>query len=130
MKNIEEITNVTELQEWITAHNNFSTCDVEENAFTVLCPQDLGLTIHFESDEDIDTIIDRTIEVFEDFDADDEFTELWCQEFAEHNHFTPSTCAATTGIRTVRIVIPGYVAGLFAACRFCVEEINFISGNQ
>ncbi|GHT18519.1 hypothetical protein FACS1894189_6520 [Planctomycetales bacterium] len=90
MKKSNEIQNVKELLEWIAAHSNFGVMDEGENYFYVQCPRDTSVSVRFENEDDINEIIFKTIERFEDFDADDEFTELWSHEFAEHNHFTPS----------------------------------------
>ncbi|GHT26155.1 hypothetical protein FACS18942_03090 [Planctomycetales bacterium] len=90
MKMSAKIQNIEDFQKWIAAHSNFGISEKGDDFFTVECPCDASVSVHFENEDDINEIILKTIERFEDFDADDEFTELWSHEFAEHNHFTPS----------------------------------------
>jgi hypothetical protein len=40
--------------------------------------------------DNISDIISDTARQLEEFDADEQFMELWSKEFAEHNHFSPS----------------------------------------
>ena len=89
MEPTKKITNVAELLDYIL-EQNFSVIEAEDNYFTIQCPRDASVTVMYEKDDDIEDIIAETIKRFEDFDADDEFTELWSVEFAEHNHFSPS----------------------------------------
>ena len=85
-----KITCLTELIEWI---DNSKTCCISEQGddyFYIETPNDGDVFINLETDDDIDDILYRTIELLESFDADERFMELWSKDFAEHNHFSPS----------------------------------------
>jgi hypothetical protein len=90
MEQKEKITSLQELIDWIDNSDICYVADNGETAFVVHAPNDAEWTIQFEKDDDIDTIIPKTIRQLEEFDADNEFMELWSVEFANHNHFKPS----------------------------------------
>ena len=85
-----KINCLTELIEWI---NNSKTCCVseqEDDYFYIEAPNNADVFINLETDDDINDILYRTIELLENFDADERFMEIWSKDFAEHNHFKPS----------------------------------------
>ena len=90
MKQKNKIKNKEELLDWIEDNFYAYRIEDEEDFFTLQAPRDASVTVCFEKDDDIDEIILKTIERLEDFDADNEFMELWCVDFANHNHFSPS----------------------------------------
>ena len=86
----KEINSLQELIDWI---DNSKICcfeEISEEYFIIEAPNNATWQIQFKKDDEIDDIILKTIEQLEKFDADNEFTELWSKDFAEHNHFTPS----------------------------------------
>jgi hypothetical protein len=89
METVKQVTNVEELLDYIL-EQGFSIIEAEDNYFTVQCPRDASVTVMYEKGNDIEDIIAETITRFEDFDADEQFMELWSVDFAEHNHFKPS----------------------------------------
>ena len=90
MEQETQITNIEELIDWITFTHRCFSVDIEDNGLYIQAPNNAGIFISIEKDDDIDDIISRTIERFEDFDTDEQFMELWSKDFAEHNHFKPS----------------------------------------
>ena len=90
MEQKTEITNIEHLMDWITSVHCCFGVDIEDNGLYIQAPNNADVFVNIEKADDIDEIISRTIERFEDFDADEQFMELWSKEFAEHNHFTPS----------------------------------------
>ena len=85
-----KITCLTEFIEWI---DNSKTCCVSErgdNYFYIETPNDGDIFINLETDDDIEDILCRTIELLGNFNADERFMELWSKDFAERNHFKPS----------------------------------------
>ena len=85
-----EFNNLQELLDWIESG---SDCHIEETGkdyFVVEAPNNATWQIQFEKSDDIDSIISKTIEQLEEFDADERFTEYWSADFANHNHFKPS----------------------------------------
>jgi len=93
MKNMKQKTKITSLRElidWICNNSDCTVFGIEEDNFTVEAPNNATWQIQFKTDDDIDAIISKTICQLEEFDADNEFTELWNVDFANHNHFKPS----------------------------------------
>ena len=89
LKPVEKIKCLQDLFGWIEKQDRAGILETGKNYFTVECPNDAAVTVAFNTGDSIDEIIDKTIECFEYFDSNEKFTELWCQEFAVHNHFTP-----------------------------------------
>jgi len=90
MEQKNEIKNLRELFNWI---NNNKTCYVseqEDDCFYIEAPNNADVFVNIEKENNIGDIIFRTIERLKDFDADEQFMELWSKDFAEHNHFKPS----------------------------------------
>jgi hypothetical protein len=85
----EKINCIQDLFEWFEKQDCAGILETGDDYFTVECPNDAAVTVDYDTGDSIDKIIDKTIECFEDFDADERFTELWCQEFHAHNHFSP-----------------------------------------
>jgi hypothetical protein len=69
MEQKKQITNVEELVDWITTTHR------------VQAPNNADVFINIKKDDNIDDIIFRTIERFEDFDIDERFTELWDKNY-------------------------------------------------
>ena len=85
-----KITCLNELFEWI---DNSDICCVSEKGddyFYIETPNDGDVFISVEKDGNIDSIISCTIELLQNFDADERFTELWSKDFAKRNQFKPS----------------------------------------
>jgi len=85
-----EINSLQELIDWI---DNSKICcfeEISEEYFIIEAPDNATRQIQFKKDDEIDDIILKTIEQLEEFDADNEFMELWSVDFAKHNHFKPS----------------------------------------
>ena len=85
-----KITCLKELIEWI---DNSKVCCVSEqgdNYFYIETPNDGDIFINIETDDNIDDILYSTIELLENFSADERFMELWSKDFSERNHFKPS----------------------------------------
>jgi hypothetical protein len=90
MEQKKQITNVEELVDWITtAHHCFSV-DIEDNGLYVQAPNSSDVFVSIAENDEINDILSRTIERFDDFDADEQFMELWNADFAKDNGFTPS----------------------------------------
>ena len=89
MEQKTEIKNLQQLIDWIDNSENCVVSEQEDDYFYIEAPNNADVFINLEEDDVIDDIISRTIERLEEFDADDEFTELWSKEFAKHNGFTP-----------------------------------------
>lgn len=89
MRKSDKFRCIDDLLSWLESQPRFGILERGDDYFTVDCPYDSAITVHYTHDDDIDDIIDKTIERFEDFDADEEFTELWSREFSEENHITP-----------------------------------------
>jgi hypothetical protein len=85
----KKFTQVQELLIWLDKQDRIGVLETGKDYFTIQCPNDATVTVDYNTDDSIDEILDKTIERFEDFDVDEEFTEVWCQEFAAQNHFTP-----------------------------------------
>ena len=83
-----KIRNLKQLFDCIE-YGNCYIFDKAEDFFVVEAPNNATQYIGFEKDDDIEKIVYNTIEQLEAFDADDEFTRLWCADFAKHNAFTP-----------------------------------------
>jgi hypothetical protein len=86
----QRITSIQGLYDLINKIDRAGILESGDDYFIVECPNDANVTVTFNPDDDIDEIIQNTIGTFEDFDADEEFTELWSVEFARHNHFVPT----------------------------------------
>jgi hypothetical protein len=89
IKLAEKINSHNDLLEWLDKQDRAGILEAGKDYFTLECPNDAAVTVDYNFDDPIDEIIDKTIERFENFDADEEFTEVWCQEFAAHNNFRP-----------------------------------------
>jgi hypothetical protein len=90
MEQKNEIKNLPQLLEWI---NNSQICyvtEANECYFVVEAPNNADVHVHYEEYDEIDDIMYKTRKRLEDFDADEEFMELWSVDFANHNHFRPS----------------------------------------
>ena len=85
-----EINNLQQLLNWIDCSKTCYATEKGEDYFVVKAPNNATWQIQFDKDDEIDDIISKTIKQLEEFDADNEFMELWSKEFAEHNSFTPS----------------------------------------
>ena len=90
MEQKRQITNTEELVDWIDNSKICYVSEQEDYYFRIEAPKNADVFINLETDDDIDDIISRTIDLLEHFDADERFMELWSKKFAEHNHFTPS----------------------------------------
>ncbi len=90
MEQKAEINNLQELFNWIDSSKQCYVVEKYDDCFTIQAPNNATWQIQFDKDDEIEDIIHKTIEQLGEFDADDEFMELWSREFAEHNHFTPS----------------------------------------
>ena len=90
MEQKKQITNIEELVDWITSTHRCFGVDIEDNGLYIQAPNNSDVFVNIETDDDIEDIIFRTIERFEDFDTDEQFMELWSVDFAEHNRFSPS----------------------------------------
>jgi len=89
MEQKNEIKNLQQLFDWIES-NDCCVYDQEEDNFTIQAPNNADWQIQFDKDDDIDSIISKTICQLEEFDADEQFMELWSVDFAERNIFKPS----------------------------------------
>jgi hypothetical protein len=89
IKSAEKINSLNDLLEWFEKQDCAGVLETGDDYFILECPNDAAITVDYNTDDSIDEIIDKTIERFEYFDADEEFAEVWCQEFAAHNHFSP-----------------------------------------
>jgi hypothetical protein len=89
MKQKNKITSLQELIDWIENSGDFKVFDKEGDCFTIEAPNNATWQIQFEKDDDIREIIYKAIDQLDEFDADNEFTELWSYDFAKHNGFTP-----------------------------------------
>ncbi|GMO70530.1 MAG: hypothetical protein Ta2A_19130 [Treponemataceae bacterium] len=86
---VKKIKDVKALQNWL--YDNFNVAVVENftDGFTIQCPCDASITIVYTGTDTISDIISKSIEIFDSFDANETFNELWGSRFAQHNHFTP-----------------------------------------
>lgn len=62
----------------------------EENHATIRIGFDLDLMEDLNSVEILSYVLDTIICKLREFNADEEFNELWSTEFGEHNRFSPS----------------------------------------
>ena len=85
-----EINNLQQLLNWIDCSKTCYATEKGEDYFVVQAPNNATWQIQFDKDDEIDDIFSKTIKQLKEFDADNEFMELWSVDFAEHNHFTPS----------------------------------------
>jgi len=90
MKQNNEIKNLQELIAWIDNNKICCVSEQGDNYFYIETPNDGDIFINLETDDDIEDILCRTIELLENFNADERFMELWSKDFAERNHFKPS----------------------------------------
>jgi hypothetical protein len=90
MEQNNEITCLQELYDWINNSNICVVTETGDNYFLVEAPNNADVHIWVEKDADINNIICKTIKQLEEFDADEQFMELWDVNFANHNHFKPS----------------------------------------
>ena len=90
MEQKTEINNLQELFDWIDNSKICYILEQEDDYFRIEAPKNADVFINLETDDDIDDILYRTIELLERLDADERFMELWSKDFAEHNHFSPS----------------------------------------
>ena len=90
MEQKKQITNIEELVDWITSIHCCFDIDIEDNGLYIQAPNNADVFINFEKNDDIGDILCRTIELLENFDADERFMELWSKDFAERNNFKPS----------------------------------------
>ena len=84
------IENLQQLFEWIDNSKICCTQEQEDDYFYIEAPNNADVFISIETNDDIDDILTRTIEMLQNFDADERFMELWSVDFAKHNHFKPS----------------------------------------
>jgi len=85
-----EFSNLQELLDWIDNSKGFCIEETDEDYFVIEAPNNATWQIQFEKGDNIDSIISKTIMQLEEFDADNEFMELWSVDFAKRNHFKPS----------------------------------------
>ena len=90
MEQNNEIKNLQELLDWIDNSKICFVSEQEDNYFRIEATNSADVFINLETDDDIENILCSTIELLEKFNTDERFMELWSEEFAEHNHFTPS----------------------------------------
>ena len=89
MKQKNKIKNIQQLYDWINSSKQCLVVDEYDDCFILQAPNDATWHIKFDEDDEIEDVINKTISQLFEFDADEEFTELWCKEFAERNCFTP-----------------------------------------
>jgi len=90
MEQKSEIKNLQQLFDWIDSSKTCYVTETGEDYFVVEAPNNADVHVHYEEYDEIDDIISCTIDKLENFDADEQFMELWSIEFANHNHFSPS----------------------------------------
>ncbi len=86
----QKIENLQQLFDWIDGSKVCCVSEREDDYFHIEAPNNADIFISIEKDDTIDDIIPKTITRLEEFDADNEFMELWSVDFASHNHFKPS----------------------------------------
>ena len=90
MENKKQNTSLQGFFDFIENSKNFRVFDKENDNFTIEAPNQAVWQIQYEIKDKIDTIVFKTIEQLEEFNADERFTEWWSIDFAERNHFKPS----------------------------------------
>ncbi|GHT66183.1 hypothetical protein FACS189452_01630 [Bacteroidia bacterium] len=90
MEQKNKITSLQKFFDWIDNNSSCYVSDKSENSFDIYAPNDAVWQINYENEDEISDIISKTISQLQDFDADEQFMELWSVDFANHNHFSPS----------------------------------------
>lgn len=72
-------------------YGNAEICPQGDEVYiTIEAPNNSTVTVYVPNDANKKTILKTLVQRTLEFDADDEFDELWFAEFGEHNGFTPS----------------------------------------
>lgn len=72
-------------------YGNAEICPQGDEVYiTVEAPNNSTVTAYVPNDADRKHILETLVRRMLEFDADDEFDELWSAEFGKHNGFTPS----------------------------------------
>ena len=94
MEQKAEINNLQELFNWIDSSKQCYVVEKYDDCFTIQAPNNATWQIQFDKDDEIEDIIHKTIEQLGEFDADDEFMELWSRESKQSLSlgFPPESC--------------------------------------